>query len=110
MKNNKKASTAAKVGEGADAVIPDDIKPLEFIQKVFRLLNEWTDQEEKRGFLLIATCDSHDNDNDNTRGMAFGCNGDNETLINMMRAALENDEDIRMMVVGACKLMERTNQ
>nr|DAL49530.1 MAG TPA_asm: hypothetical protein [Caudoviricetes sp.] len=110
MKNNKKASEAMEIGEGADVVIPEDVKPLEFIQKVFRLLNEWTDQEEKRGFLLIATCDSHDNNNDNTRGMAFGCNGDNKTLINMMRAALENDEDIRMMVVGACKLMERTNQ
>ena len=99
-----------EIGEGADVVIPEDVKPLEFIQKVFRLLNEWTDQEEKRGFLLIATCDSHGNNNDNTRGMAFGCNGDNKTLINMMRAALENDEDIRMMVVGACKLMERTNK
>lgn len=110
MKNNEKVTIATKVGSGVDDVIPDDIKPLEFIQKVYKLLKEWGGQDGKRGFLLIATCDSHNNNNDNTRGMAFGCNGDNKTLINMMRAALENDEDIRMMVVGACKLMERTNQ
>lgn len=108
MKNNKKASTATKVGEGADAVIPDDIKPLEFIQKVFKLLGEWGGQEEKRGFLLIATCDSQNEGNDS--GLISCCYGDEEVLAKMMCGALENDKDFQKMVIGACKLREQANQ
>lgn len=109
MKNDKKASTATKVGEGADAVIPDDLKPLEFIQKVFKLLREWGDQDEKvRGFLLIATCDSSDNDND--RGLISGCYGDDEVLAKMMCGALENDKNLQKMIISACGLREQANQ
>lgn len=108
MKNNKKASTATKVGEGADAVIPDDLKPLEFIQKVFKLLREWGDQDEKRGFLLIATCDSLDKDIGS--GLISGYCGDDEVLAKMMCGALENDKNLQKMVIGACKLREQANQ
>lgn len=108
MKNNKKASTATKVGEGADAVIPDDLKPLEFIQKVFKLLREWGGQEEKRGFLLIVTCDSQNEGNDS--GPISGCYGDYKVLAKMMCGALENDKGLQKMVIGACKLREQANQ
>lgn len=106
MKNNKKASTATKVGEGADAVIPDDIKPLEFIQKVFKLLGKWSNQGDKRGFLLIATCDSLDKG----CGLISGCCGDDEDLAKMMCGALENDKNLRKMVTDACMLREQANQ
>ena len=108
MKNDKKASTATKVGEGADAVIPDDIKPLEFIQKVYKLLKEWGGQHDKRGFLLIATCDSQNKGNDS--GLISGCYGDDEVLVKMMCGALENDKGLQKMVIGACKLREQANQ
>ena len=108
MKNDKKASTATKVGEGADAVIPDDIKPLEFIQKVYKLLKEWGGQDDKRGFLLIATCDSQNKGNDS--GLISGCYGDDEVLVKMMCGALENDKELQKMVIGACKLREQANQ
>ena len=108
MKNDKKASIATKVGEGADAVIPDDIKPLEFIQKVYKLLKEWGGQDDKRGFLLIATCDSQDKGSDG--GLISGCCGDDEVLAKMMCGALENDKGLQKMVIGACKLREQANQ
>lgn len=47
MKNDKKVTIATKVGSGVNAVIPDDIKPLEFIQKVYKLLKEWGGQDDK---------------------------------------------------------------
>ena len=62
MKYDKKALEATKIGEGADAAIPDDVKPLEFLRNVFKLLREWGNQEKGRGFLLVATCDSSDKD------------------------------------------------
>lgn len=108
MKNNKKASTATKVGEGADAVIPDDIKPLEFIQKVFKLLKEWGGQDGKRGFLLIATCDSQNEGNDS--GLISVCCGDDEVLAKMMCGVLENDKEFQKMMIGAFKLREQANQ
>lgn len=108
MKNNKKASTAAKVGEGADAVIPDDIKPLEFIQKVYKLLKEWGGQDGKRGFLLIATCDSQDKGCDG--GLISGCCGDDEVLAKTMCVVLENDKEFQKMMIGAFKLREQANQ
>ena len=108
MKNNKKATEATRVGEGAGAVIPDDIKPLEFIQKVFKLLGEWSGQEKKRGFLLIATCESHDKDCDG--GLAIGFDGDDEVLAKMTCAAIENNKDFQNMLLGAIKLGEQANQ
>lgn len=107
MKNNEKVTIATKVGEGADAVIPDDIKPLEFIQKVYKLLKEWGGQDDKRGFLLIATCDSQE---DNGSGMISGCFGDYEVLAKMMCGVLENDKEFRKMMIGAFKLREQANQ
>lgn len=89
-----------RVGEGADAVIPDDIKPLEFIQKVFKLLEEWSGQEKKRGFLLIATCECYDNDSDG--GLALGYDGDDDVLAKMMGGAL-NDKGLQNMLLGAFK-------
>ena len=108
MKNNKKVTIATKVGSGADDVIPDDIKPLEFIQKVYKLLKEWGGQDDKRGFLLIATCDSQNKGNDS--GLISGCCGDDEVLAKMMCGALENDKGLQKMVIGACKLREQANQ
>lgn len=108
MKNNKKATIAAKVAEGADSKVPDDIKPLEFIQKVFKLLGEWSNQGDKRGFLLIATCDSLDKDSG--CGLISGCCGDDEDLAKMMCGALENDKNLRKMVTDACMLREQANQ
>lgn len=108
MKNDKKVTTATKVCEGADAVIPDDLKPLEFMQKVFKLLREWGGQDEKRGFLLIATCDSQNTGNDS--GLISGCYGYDEVLAKMMCGALENDKGLQKMVIGVCKLREQANQ
>lgn len=107
MKNNEKVTIATKVGEGADAVIPDDIKPLEFIQKVYKLLKEWGGQDDKRGFLLIATCDSQE---DNDSGLISGCCGDDEVLAKMMCGVLENDKEFQKMMIGAFKLREQANQ
>lgn len=103
MKNNEKVTIATKVGEGADAVIPDDIKPLEFIQKVYKLLKKWGGQDDKRGFLLIATCDSQE---DNDSGLISGCCGDDEVLAKMMCGVLENDKEFQKMMIGAFKLRE----
>lgn len=108
MKNNEKVTIATKVGSGVDAVIPDDIKPLEFIQEVYKLLKEWGGQDDKRGFLLIATCDSQDKDNDS--GLISGCCGDDEVLAKMMCGALENDKEFQKMMIGAFKLREQANQ
>lgn len=107
MKNNEKVTIATKVGEGADAVIPDDIKPLEFIQKVYKLLKEWGGQDDKRGFLLIATCDSQEG---NDSGLISGCCGDDEVLAKMMCGVLENDKEFQKMMIGAFKLREQANQ
>lgn len=107
MKNNEKVTIATKVGEGADAVIPDDIKPLEFIQKVYKLLKKWGGQDDKRGFLLIATCDSQE---DNDSGLISGCCGDDEVLAKMMCGVLENDKEFQKMMIGAFKLREQANQ
>ena len=107
MKNNEKVTIAAKVGSGVDAVIPDDIKPLEFIQKVYKLLKEWGGQDDKRGFLLIATCDSQE---DNDSGLISGCCGDDEVLAKMMCGVLENDKEFQKMMIGAFKLREQANQ
>lgn len=107
MKNNEKVTIATKVGEGADAVIPDDIKPLEFIQKVYKLLKEWGGQDDKRGFLLIATCDSQE---DNDSGLISGCCGDDEVLAKMMCGVLEKDKEFQKMMIGAFKLREQANQ
>lgn len=101
MKNNEKVTIATKVGSGVDAVIPDDIKPLEFIQKVYKLLKEWGGQDDKRGFLLIATCDSQEA---NDSGLISGCCGDDEVLAKMMCGVLENDEEFQKMMIGAFKL------
>lgn len=108
MKNNEKVTIATKVGSGVDAVIPDDIKPLQFIQEVYKLLKEWGGQDDKRGFLLIATCDSQDKDNDS--GLISGCCGDDEVLAKMMCGALENDKEFQKMMIGAFKLREQANQ
>lgn len=109
MENNEKVTIATKVGEGADAVIPDDIKPLEFIQKVFKLLREWNGQDKNgRGFLLIATCESHDKDSD--CGLVTGCCGDDEVLAKMTCGALENNKEFQKMLIGAFKLREQANQ
>ena len=108
MKNNEKVTIATKVGSGADAVIPDDIKPLEFIQKVYKLLKEWGGQDDKRGFLLIATCDSQNKGNDS--GLISCCYGYDEVLAKMMYGALENDKGLQKMVIGACRLREQANQ
>lgn len=107
MKNNEKVTIATKVGSGVDAVIPDDIKPLQFIQKVYKLLKEWGGQDGKRGFLLIATCDSQE---DNDSGLISGCCGDNEVLAKMMCGVLENDKEFQKMMIGAFKLREQANQ
>lgn len=108
MKNNEKVTIATKVGSGVDAVIPDDIKPLEFIQKVYKLLKEWGGQDGKRGFLLIATCDSQNTGNDS--GLISGCCGDDEVLAKMMCGVLENDKEFQKMMIGAFKLREQANQ
>lgn len=108
MKNDKKVTIATKVGSGVNAVIPDDIKPLEFIQKVYKLLKEWGGQDDKRGFLLIATCDSQNKGNDS--GLISGCYGDDEVLAKMMCGALENDKELQKMMIGAFKLREQANQ
>lgn len=108
MKNDKKALEATKIGEGTDAVIPEDIKPLEFIQKAFKLLREWGDQEKGRGFLLMATCDSSDKDNEG--GLAVGCKGDDEVLARMMLGALGGNEDLQKMLTGAFELRKQANQ
>lgn len=108
MKNNKKVTIATKVGSGVDAVIPDDIKPLEFIQKVYKLLKEWGGQDDKRGFLLIATCDSQDKGCDG--GLVSGCYGDDKVLAKMMCGALENDKEFQKMMIGAFNLREQANQ
>jgi len=108
MKNNEKVTTATKVGEGADAVIPDDIKPLEFIQKVYKLLKEWGGQDDKRGFLLIATCDSQDKGCGS--GLVSGCCGDYKVIAKMMCGVLENDKEFRKMMIDAFKLREQANQ
>lgn len=107
MKNNEKVTIATKVGSGVDAVIPDDIKPLQFIQKVYKLLKEWGGQDGKRGFLLIATCDSQE---DNDSGLISGCYGDDEVLAKMMCGVLENDKEFQKMMIGAFKLREQANQ
>ncbi len=107
MKNNEKVTIATKVGSGVDAVIPDDIKPLEFIQKVYKLLKEWGGQDDKRGFLLIATCDSQEG---NDSGLISGCCGDDEVLAKMMCGVLENDKEFQKMMIGAFKLREQANQ
>lgn len=107
MKNNEKVTIATKVGSGVDAVIPDDIKPLEFIQKVYKLLKEWGGQDGKRGFLLIATCDSQEG---NDSGLISGCCGDDEVLAKMMCGVLENDKEFQKMMIGAFKLREQANQ
>lgn len=108
MKNNEKVTTATKVGSGVDAVIPDDIKPLGFIQKVCKLLKEWGGQDDKRGFLLIATCDSQDKGCDS--GLISGCCGGDEVLAKMMCGVLENDKGFQKMMIGAFKLREQANQ
>jgi hypothetical protein len=108
MKNNEKVTIATKVGEGADAVIPDDIKPLEFIQKVYKLLKEWGGQDDKRGFLLIATCDSQDKGCGS--GLVSGCCGDYKVIAKMMCGVLENDKEFRKMMIDAFKLREQANQ
>lgn len=97
-----------KVGEGADAAIPDEVKPLEFIQKVFRQLKEWNHQGEKRGYLLIAACDCHNEDYD--AGMAIACGGDDEVLAQMTCVALENNKEFQKALIGALKLNEQANQ
>lgn len=107
MKNNEKVTIATKVGSGVDAVIPDDIKPLQFIQEVYKLLKEWGGQDDKRGFLLIATCDSQE---DNDSGLISGCCGDDEVLAKMMCGVLENDKEFQKMMIGAFKLREQANQ
>lgn len=107
MKNNEKVTIATKVGSGVDAVIPDDIKPLQFIQKVYKLLKEWGGQDDKRGFLLIATCDSQE---DNDSGLISGCCGDDEVLAKMMCGVLENDKEFQKVMIGAFKLREQANQ
>lgn len=108
MKNNKKVTETMKVCEGADAVIPDEIKPLELIQKVFEQLKEWNHQGKKRGYLLIATCDTHDKDYD--AGMAIASGGDDEVLAQMMCVALENNKEFQNMLMGAFKLSDQANQ
>ena len=108
MKNDKKVTIATKVGSGADAVIPDDIKHLEFIQKVYKLLKEWRGQDHKRGVMLIATCDSQNKGNDS--GLISGCCGDDEVLAKMMCGVLENDKEFQKMMIGAFKLREQDNQ
>lgn len=108
MKNNEKVTIATKVGSGADAVIPDEIKPLEFMQNVYKLLKEWGGQDDKRGFLLIATCDSQNKGDDS--GLISGCYGDDEVLAKMMCGVLENDKEFQKMMIGAFKLREQANQ
>lgn len=106
MKKSSKITIATKVGSGVDAVIPDDIKPLQFIQKAYKLLKEWNGQDGKRGFLLIATCDSQE---DNDSGLISGCCGDDEVLAKMMCGVLENDKEFQKMMIGAFKLREQAN-
>lgn len=108
MKSNEKVTIATKVGSGIDAVIPDDLKPLEFIQKVYKLLKEWGGQDDKRGFLLIATCDSQDKGFDS--GLISGCCGDDEVLAKMMCGVLENDKEFQKMMIDAFNLREQANQ
>ena len=108
MKKSSKITIATKVGSGVDAVIPDDIKPLEFIQKVYKLLKEWGGQDDKRGFLLIATCDSQDKGSGS--GLVSGCCGDDEVLAKMMCGVLENDKEFQKMMIGAFKLRDQANQ
>lgn len=108
MENKKKATIATKVAEGTDSKVPDDIKPLEFIQEVFKLLEKWSNQGEKRGFLLIATCDSLDKDSG--CGLISGCCGDDEDLAKMTCGALENDKNFRKMIMDACILREQANK
>ena len=108
MKYDKKALEATKIGEGADAAIPDDVKPLEFIRNVFKLLREWGNQEKGRGFLLVATCDSSDKDKE--CGLVVVCKGDDEVLAKMMCGALENNEDLQKMLIGAFELRKQANQ
>lgn len=63
---------------------------------------------DKRGFLLIATCDSQNKGNDS--GLISGCYGDDEVLAKMMCGALENDKELQKMMIGAFKLREQANQ
>lgn len=48
MKKNKKVTQAEKIGEGVDFKMPEDLKPLEFIQNMTELLKTWTDQNKER--------------------------------------------------------------
>ena len=62
MKNNKKVTHAEKIGVGTDSEIPENFRPLEFIQKVTKLLSEWAQQDKERGFVQIATSECYDGD------------------------------------------------
>lgn len=103
MKNNKKVTHAKKIGVGTDSEIPENFRPLEFIQKVTKLLDEWAQQDKERGFVLIATSECYDDDG---CGLASGCDGNDEVLAKMMCGALEHDKNLQKIVIDACRLRE----
>lgn len=108
MKKNKKVTQAEKIGEGVDFKMPEDLKPMEFIQNMTELLKTWTDQNKERGFVLIAASESRGNGD--YCGLSFGCSGSNEGLAKMMCGALEHSRDLQDIVLGACSLKEASKQ
>ena len=91
MKNNKNFIQAEKVGEGVSSPVPEDIKAIEFIQKVTELLDEWVRQDKRRAFLLVAGTENASDENG--RGLAVGSGGEDIELGHIVCGAIENNED-----------------
>ena len=108
MKNNKNFIQAEKVGEGVSSPVPEDIKAIEFIQKVTELLDEWVRQDKRRSFLLVAGTENASDENG--RGLAVGCGGEDIELGHIVCGAIENNEDFRKAMFSACMLKESVNE
>ena len=108
MKNNKNFTQADRVSKGTSCPVPEDIKAIEFIQKVTAMLDEWVKQDKRRAFFIIAGTENASNED--ARGLAVGNGGEDIELAHIACAALENNEDFRKAMFHACMLKESVNE
>lgn len=107
MGNKEYSARIAKVGEGVDKELPDDMKSFGIIQKVTKELGEWQKQNDKRAFFLITVGENEGDGNE--RNMAVGSGGDDKDLAIMMHGAMNASKDLQKALYRACKLQEITD-
>lgn len=104
MGNKKYSTRIAKVGEGVDTELSNDMKSLSLIQKVTKELSEWQEQNDKRAFFLITFSENESNASD--RNLAVGSGGDDKDLAIMMHGAMNANKDLLKALCMACKFQE----